>query len=1191
MASKAPKPPRPSRPPPMRAVPTVSPTKPMTVVAGRSEPHQLSKSAGDGTTTDHSDAKRSSPVPVPRQGHSTFSGSRTPTTSRDSVAGTTYTTKPDKPDKPKQRPPTVYQPPWESTVSKAAAPSRIPQSTAARPTPKPSAPRPSVRPAVSPTSPPSSSVAPPPRKPSPPSKPQSIAVTRSPSAQQPTPTSRSIKPFSSKRAKPTNPYSKGAVNASPSPRFARKSSDQAKTGGNTTAVDERSSIPRPSSPTTKHIQTGYVNVRAPPPRKMNASVTSTSFTQGAPVAAPAQPSSGVAPKVQKESKGGTNDPQQKTPPQRAAATSPAPEPVSRLTAEHLQVSASPTPPRRSPASPLQRPSVAPKQKTPDATPVVASRDGAPSTHTSLPATTRAELDTSVRSTTTATSAPRYNITRPAPAAPSGSSVKEKTRPLPAAASVPSSPQRVAPHPPTAAPLREAQTLPSEQQQQVETRSPPKNHSNTSYLAGQDASLANTAGTVGNTNYESYSDDSSLGSEDQWSDSDDDADEEEWKQEVLQSGRTSVISATSRGSVEVEVDTSSPLPEKFENETDRKAAKRLQVVQEILKTEQTYVKGLKLLQELFFKMLCEGDKPVLSEELKDEIFLNSAELLAVHLGIVQRMENVMAAWCPLTGTIGDMFSSIAPYLKIYKHYAAHFDRAMLRVDELSKKNPAFISKLQKCHADSRVGFGLTFGAYLLEPIQRIPRYKLLLQEHLKNLPEGHPDIPMTEEALARIADVATDVNEGIRARENEDKVKELQGDFPKNFPIVQPGRVLKMQGQLGKVCRRGTQPRTFFLFSDCLVYAQNEGDKFITPRMLPLEGMRVAEIEGEVVGEKYCFELKSSKKSFIIGCPGVSEKLAWQKELNDTITAHEKAAGNGSGASVSNNSGADGSATGGVGTEAPMWIPDSGVSMCQLCTAEFTVWKRRHHCRLCGKVVCGTCSANNLPIRYKNNKLERVCDECFEQHAPTETEQQTGQAGRTMSRRMKPRKSSRQIRAGVLDTAAKGIKGDQEILFSGYLTHNKSATRKSSKRSWFVLKRDFALYKFRAPEDVAAVTSLPLPGNTVSVVAADRRGSASSWMFVIRHPHTKPMHLEADSEEQRDAWVKVLAAASVLETLDDKTPAVVDPESDPAGAEGAQGELAHNAEAMSPEATDGASSQSELLLRIEEIDADDDEGSD
>ena len=36
-------------------------------------------------------------------------------------------------------------------------------------------------------------------------------------------------------------------------------------------------------------------------------------------------------------------------------------------------------------------------------------------------------------------------------------------------------------------------------------------------------------------------------------------------------------------------------------------------------------------------------------------------------------------------------------------------------------------------------------------------------------------------------------------------------------------------------------------------------------------------------------------------------------------------------------------------QAPVWVPDSRASMCQLCTSEFTVTNRRHHCRACGKV--------------------------------------------------------------------------------------------------------------------------------------------------------------------------------------------------------------------------------------------------
>ena len=39
----------------------------------------------------------------------------------------------------------------------------------------------------------------------------------------------------------------------------------------------------------------------------------------------------------------------------------------------------------------------------------------------------------------------------------------------------------------------------------------------------------------------------------------------------------------------------------------------------------------------------------------------------------------------------------------------------------------------------------------------------------------------------------------------------------------------------------------------------------------------------------------------------------------------------------------------LGTRHPVWIPDDRVSMCMLCSAEFSLIFRRHHCRACGRV--------------------------------------------------------------------------------------------------------------------------------------------------------------------------------------------------------------------------------------------------
>ena len=38
-------------------------------------------------------------------------------------------------------------------------------------------------------------------------------------------------------------------------------------------------------------------------------------------------------------------------------------------------------------------------------------------------------------------------------------------------------------------------------------------------------------------------------------------------------------------------------------------------------------------------------------------------------------------------------------------------------------------------------------------------------------------------------------------------------------------------------------------------------------------------------------------------------------------------------------------------------------------------KRRHHCRACGKVLCGSCCSDKHPLHYMDNKEGRVCTPC------------------------------------------------------------------------------------------------------------------------------------------------------------------------------------------------------------------------
>ncbi|CAG9817241.1 unnamed protein product [Phaedon cochleariae] len=62
---------------------------------------------------------------------------------------------------------------------------------------------------------------------------------------------------------------------------------------------------------------------------------------------------------------------------------------------------------------------------------------------------------------------------------------------------------------------------------------------------------------------------------------------------------------------------------------------------------------------------------------------------------------------------------------------------------------------------------------------------------------------------------------------------------------------------------------------------------------------------------------------------------------------------------------------------PIWIPDVEAPKCMSCGANFTVVKRRHHCRNCGKVFCARCSSNSVPLpKFGHAKPVRVCNKCF-----------------------------------------------------------------------------------------------------------------------------------------------------------------------------------------------------------------------
>uniref|UniRef100_A0A8C4Q0F0 Lateral signaling target protein 2 homolog n=1 Tax=Eptatretus burgeri TaxID=7764 RepID=A0A8C4Q0F0_EPTBU len=75
---------------------------------------------------------------------------------------------------------------------------------------------------------------------------------------------------------------------------------------------------------------------------------------------------------------------------------------------------------------------------------------------------------------------------------------------------------------------------------------------------------------------------------------------------------------------------------------------------------------------------------------------------------------------------------------------------------------------------------------------------------------------------------------------------------------------------------------------------------------------------------------------------------------------------------------------------PEWVPDEECNECAACCSPFTVIRRKHHCRNCGKIFCSRCSPHSAPLpRYGQSRPVRVCMHCFLFHVtPFCSEQST-----------------------------------------------------------------------------------------------------------------------------------------------------------------------------------------------------------
>jgi hypothetical protein len=65
----------------------------------------------------------------------------------------------------------------------------------------------------------------------------------------------------------------------------------------------------------------------------------------------------------------------------------------------------------------------------------------------------------------------------------------------------------------------------------------------------------------------------------------------------------------------------------------------------------------------------------------------------------------------------------------------------------------------------------------------------------------------------------------------------------------------------------------------------------------------------------------------------------------------------------------------LGSVAPAWVSDDLAPVCMKCASKFSITRRRHHCRACGKVFCSTCCWQKVKLIHDDSKEDRACNDC------------------------------------------------------------------------------------------------------------------------------------------------------------------------------------------------------------------------
>ena len=263
---------------------------------------------------------------------------------------------------------------------------------------------------------------------------------------------------------------------------------------------------------------------------------------------------------------------------------------------------------------------------------------------------------------------------------------------------------------------------------------------------------------------------------------------------------------------------------------KRAARRLKILEEILLSERKYVQSLLSLMKVYLvplRTVAEmpaGKGQIFTHADLDAVFLNIDMITKVNEHFLQELEAELqlrqGRWEDVQ--YGEIIKRGARQFKgCYTRYVTHYDAAEAHLQKLKESDKDKHRYLEVCKTHPDAG-GLDVRSFLIQPVQRVPRYRMLLEDLLKHTDADHADEAPLRESLSRVCEVAMHINEEKRHLDGIEQMRQLIGRFANGAvlekELVSYERRLLREGALAKVRMSKTQQRLVYLCNDVLLYA-------------------------------------------------------------------------------------------------------------------------------------------------------------------------------------------------------------------------------------------------------------------------------------------------------------------------------------------------------------------------------------